>query len=163
MFEDTLIVELKTAKALANEHEAQILGYLKSARHGLLINFGFYGSEIRKFAWSEHSRKQQSGSVMRLVSALFALQSVRVFARREDFLAQCGRQRVAQTAESVVSPVANRRVRANGWGVKAQPTPLFHRTPAGWQRAIRQVGNLRYFGCGSAALCSLRLINDSNV
>ena len=34
------IVELKTAKALASEHEAQILGYLKSTRleHGLLIN-----------------------------------------------------------------------------------------------------------------------------
>jgi hypothetical protein len=29
--EDFLIVELKTAKALASEHEAQILGYLKSA------------------------------------------------------------------------------------------------------------------------------------
>src|SRR2546427_13112152 len=37
-----LIVDLKTAKALADEHVAQILGYLKSARleHGLLINFG---------------------------------------------------------------------------------------------------------------------------
>src|SRR5438445_10252727 len=28
LVENTLIVELKTAKALANEHEAQILGYL---------------------------------------------------------------------------------------------------------------------------------------
>src|SRR4051812_15952430 len=53
LVENTLIVELKTAKALANEHEAQILGYLKSARleHGLLINFGSYKFEIRKFAW----------------------------------------------------------------------------------------------------------------
>src|SRR3989337_3882621 len=35
-----LIIELKTAKMLAGEHVAQILGYLKSARieHGLLIN-----------------------------------------------------------------------------------------------------------------------------
>ena len=35
-----LIVELKTAKALADEHVAQVLGYLMSARleHGLLIN-----------------------------------------------------------------------------------------------------------------------------
>jgi hypothetical protein len=33
---------------------AQILGYLKSARigHGLLINFGSYKFEIRKYAWS---------------------------------------------------------------------------------------------------------------
>src|ERR1035441_2246970 len=39
---DELIIELKAAKALAPEHEAQIMGYLKSSRlhHGLLINFG---------------------------------------------------------------------------------------------------------------------------
>ena len=51
-----LVAELKTAKALAPEHEAQILGYLKSARveHGLLINFGSYKFQIRKFAWSEY-------------------------------------------------------------------------------------------------------------
>lgn len=49
---DELIVELKTAKTLAPEHEAQILGYLKSSKlkHGLLINFGSYKFEIRKFA-----------------------------------------------------------------------------------------------------------------
>src|SRR5581483_12201775 len=40
--EGVLIIELKTAKTLASEHEAQLLGYLKSAcvAHGLLINFG---------------------------------------------------------------------------------------------------------------------------
>jgi hypothetical protein len=40
---------------LAPEHEAQILGYLKSARfqHGLLINFGSYKFEMRKFIWEE--------------------------------------------------------------------------------------------------------------
>jgi GxxExxY protein len=53
--ENCLVIELKTAKALADEHTAQILGYLKSARceHGLLINFGSYKFEIRKYAWSE--------------------------------------------------------------------------------------------------------------
>jgi GxxExxY protein len=53
--EGVLIVELKTAKTLAPEHEAQILGYLKSARinHGLLINFGSYKFQIRKFSWSQ--------------------------------------------------------------------------------------------------------------
>ena len=47
-----------TAKALAPEHEAQILGYLKSSRleHGLLINFGAYKFEIRKFVWTEGKR-----------------------------------------------------------------------------------------------------------
>ncbi|MGH7970024.1 MAG: GxxExxY protein [Limisphaerales bacterium] len=54
LVENVLIVELKAAKSLAPEHEAQVLGYLKSARleHGLLINFGSYKFEIRKFIWS---------------------------------------------------------------------------------------------------------------
>lgn len=52
--EGRLIIELKTAKVLAPEHEAQILGYLKSSRieHGLLINFGSYKFEIKKYVWS---------------------------------------------------------------------------------------------------------------
>lgn len=55
LVERELIIELKTAKSLAPEHEAQILGYLKSARlnHGLLINFGSYKFQIRKFTWNE--------------------------------------------------------------------------------------------------------------
>jgi GxxExxY protein len=55
LVEGVLIVELKTAKTLAPEHEAQILGYLKSARleHGLLINFGSPKFAVRKFVWSE--------------------------------------------------------------------------------------------------------------
>lgn len=54
LVEQGLIVELKTAKKLAPEHEAQVLGYLKSSRleHGLLINFGSYRFKIRKFAWN---------------------------------------------------------------------------------------------------------------
>jgi len=74
-----LIVELKTAKALANEHEAQILGYLKSARleHGLLINFGSYRFEIRKFAWSERSASGSARSVLSLLSALLAFFAVK--------------------------------------------------------------------------------------
>ena len=53
LVEDVLIVKLKTAKSLAPEHEAQILGYLKASRfeHGLLINFGSARFEIRKFIW----------------------------------------------------------------------------------------------------------------
>lgn len=52
--EGQLVVELKTAKALSSEHEAQILGYLKSSRieHGLLINFGSYKFEIKKYIWN---------------------------------------------------------------------------------------------------------------
>ena len=56
LVEGELIVELKAAKALTSEHEAQILGYLKSARleHGVLVNFGSYKFEIRKFRWSQN-------------------------------------------------------------------------------------------------------------
>ena len=52
LVEGEIIVELKAAKTIAPEHEAQMLGYLKSARkrHGLLINFGAYKFEIRKYA-----------------------------------------------------------------------------------------------------------------
>src|SRR5262245_50181415 len=51
LVENSLIVELKTARAIAPEHEAQAIGYLKSSRlkHALLINFGSYKFLIRKF------------------------------------------------------------------------------------------------------------------
>jgi GxxExxY protein len=49
-----LIVELKACKALADEHVAQLLGYLRVFRveHGLLINFGAPNFQIRKFVLS---------------------------------------------------------------------------------------------------------------
>jgi GxxExxY protein len=64
LVEDTLVIELKTAKALALEHEAQVLGYLKSARleHGLLINFGSPKFEMRKFVWTERTHKEHKES-----------------------------------------------------------------------------------------------------
>lgn len=54
LVEDRLVVELKASKSLANEHIAQLLGYLKSTRieDGLLINFGSYRFEIKKYALS---------------------------------------------------------------------------------------------------------------
>src|SRR5213078_2537944 len=53
---------LKTAKALADEQVAQVLGYLKSARleHGLLINFGSYKFEMLKLAWSQDAARRKS-------------------------------------------------------------------------------------------------------
>jgi GxxExxY protein len=50
-----LIVELKACKTLADEHVAQLLGYLRGSRieHGLLINFGSSKLEIRKFVLSD--------------------------------------------------------------------------------------------------------------
>ena len=46
-----LILEIKAAKAMADEHVAQLLGYLKSSRveNGLLINFGSYKFQIKKY------------------------------------------------------------------------------------------------------------------
>jgi GxxExxY protein len=59
LVDDEIVVELKAAKTIAPEHEAQILGYLKSAdkRHGLLINFGAYKFEIRKYAGKSENHK----------------------------------------------------------------------------------------------------------
>lgn len=53
--EDCLIVELKACKALAPEHTAQLLGYLRACNieHGLLVNFGAPKFQIRKYALSD--------------------------------------------------------------------------------------------------------------
>jgi len=51
MFVDqNLIIEIKACQTLANEHTAQILGYLRASRirHGLLINFGAPKLQIKK-------------------------------------------------------------------------------------------------------------------
>lgn len=52
--EDQLILELKAVRSVLDEHVAQLLGYLRSARceHGLLINFGASKFAIRKYALS---------------------------------------------------------------------------------------------------------------
>jgi GxxExxY protein len=49
--DNRLIIELKACKALANEHTAQILGYLRASgrRHALLINFGSPRIQFKKF------------------------------------------------------------------------------------------------------------------
>jgi len=80
LVEDVLIVELKTARTLAPEHEAQILGYLKSAQieHGVLINFGSYKFPIRKFVWSEKQQSSKARVVSILISALSAFFAVRL-------------------------------------------------------------------------------------
>jgi GxxExxY protein len=55
LVEGELIVELKACKAIADEHVAQLLGYLRGCRveHGLLINFGSRIIEIKKFVFSD--------------------------------------------------------------------------------------------------------------
>lgn len=76
--ENRLIIELKAAKTIADEHIAQMLGYLKSARieHGLLINFGSYRFQIRKYAFSQGCISEEGSnkflSLFPFISAFFA-------------------------------------------------------------------------------------------
>ena len=53
--DNCLIIELKAGKILLNEHTAQLLGYLKTSRieHGLLINFGSFRLQIKKYILSK--------------------------------------------------------------------------------------------------------------
>ena len=55
-----LIVELKACRGFADEHVAQILGYLKSAHmeNGLLINFGSYRFQIKKYIFTDHRNEK---------------------------------------------------------------------------------------------------------
>lgn len=50
---DSVIVELKASRALAPEHEAQIINYLRAAdmKVGLLVNFGGQQATIRRFVY----------------------------------------------------------------------------------------------------------------
>ena len=50
LVERCLIVEIKAAQGIADEHIAQVLGYLRSSRfeHGLLVNFGAPRFQIRR-------------------------------------------------------------------------------------------------------------------
>ncbi len=50
--EETIIVELKSCRLIANEHVAQVFGYLRACRmqHALIINFGAPAMQIRKVA-----------------------------------------------------------------------------------------------------------------
>lgn len=79
--EGELIIELKTVKALAPEHTAQLMGYLKSAKkeHGLLINFGAHHFQIKKFIYNSEFRKGSGiggGAVPLLLVALSTLQAM---------------------------------------------------------------------------------------
>ena len=49
------VVELKAVRAIADEHVAQILGYLHSSRGetGLLINFGAPVLSVKKYLMTE--------------------------------------------------------------------------------------------------------------
>jgi GxxExxY protein len=72
--DNRLIVELKAVKALADEHVAQLLGYLRASRieHGLLINFGAPKFEIRKYVLSRLDGSSGVGRIIGGISSLLA-------------------------------------------------------------------------------------------
>ena len=75
LVDNQLVVELKAAKALADEHVAQLLGYLKSTRleHGLLINFGSYKFQIKKYVRTDRPTSTFAGRLSSLFFGFFAL------------------------------------------------------------------------------------------
>ena len=70
-----LLVELKACRATADEHVAQILGYLKSAKieDGLLINFGSYKFEIKKYMMNRASGQVSTNKPGAFPAFFFAL------------------------------------------------------------------------------------------
>jgi GxxExxY protein len=56
LVKECVLVEVKAVKKLAPEHTAQVLNYLKATgiEVGLLINFGSYRFEMRRFVNSFH-------------------------------------------------------------------------------------------------------------
>ena len=78
IIEGILIVELKACKTLLDEHQAQVIGYLRSANieHGLLINFGSYKFQIKKFILDKFNR---SAPIARAFSILLPFVSFAFF------------------------------------------------------------------------------------
>ncbi len=74
LVENYLIIELKACRALADEHVAQLLGYLKSSKqeHGLLINFGSAKFLIKKFAFSQDRKTGTQNQLINLFLSLYA-------------------------------------------------------------------------------------------
>src|ERR1041385_1556276 len=69
-----LIIELKACRTLADEHIAQLLGYLKSSRieHSLLINFGLSKFQIKKSVLGQELNRGPAGRILGLVFSFFA-------------------------------------------------------------------------------------------
>ena len=70
-----LLMELKACRATADEHVAQILGYLKSAQieDGLLINFGSYKFEVKKYVMNRASGQVSTNKPGAFPAFFFAL------------------------------------------------------------------------------------------
>lgn len=62
--ESRLLVELKAVRAVADEHVAQLLGYLRSSRveTGLLVNFGAPVLYVKKYLMTDHGPSEEKRS-----------------------------------------------------------------------------------------------------
>jgi GxxExxY protein len=75
LVDNCLILELKAARELADEHVAQMLGYLRAARieHGALLNFGAARFQIRKLGMKDAASSGSSdGGVRAFLAAALA-------------------------------------------------------------------------------------------
>lgn len=61
LIENELVLELKAVRQLADEHTAQVLGYLRASRleHAMLVNFGAPVIQFKKFIFNEAFERKQ--------------------------------------------------------------------------------------------------------
>lgn len=73
LVEDVLILELKAAKTIANEHIAQVLGYIRASgmEHGAIINFGAPKFQIRKLGKQDLTPTPSLRRFAQTICALF--------------------------------------------------------------------------------------------
>jgi len=71
---DRLMVELKAAQRIPDEQVAQTPGYLKASRveHGLLINFGSYRFQVRKYVMSQGRTSEEGLTKLASVALSFS-------------------------------------------------------------------------------------------
>lgn len=65
LIENICILELKVAKAIIEDHERQLYGYLRSSKyeHGMILNFGAPKFQVRKYVVNEmESKVNQDGN-----------------------------------------------------------------------------------------------------
>lgn len=75
--ENCLIIELKASKTIADEHRAQLIGYLRASgiEHGMLINFGSYRFQIKKYALNS-STESFAGKLSSFLLSIFAFSAI---------------------------------------------------------------------------------------
>lgn len=70
---DVLILELKAAKEIADEHVAQLLGYLRASgvEHGAIVNFGGAKFQIRKLGMKDIPGMTRFRKITQVICSFF--------------------------------------------------------------------------------------------